>query len=342
MFARRILSALAVLLLAASPADAAEPLRKTNTEEVRIPSEPGVMLAGTLRLPARKGPCPVVILQPGSGLQKRGAYITLQQRLNDAGIATIDFDKRGTGQSTGIFTDTMQDMEADLAAAIKWLRGRSDIDGKRIALLGHSQGAAAAPIVAERDGALGAIVYLAGPVGERGTMFLDNMRRQLLETGHPAEATERVLGATRDWMEARERAAPADEVAQARRSLVVAFVQAGFDPAGAEGATKVLDSAQLLSMYEAAPGPALAHLRIPVLAIFAGREEGGGTPAAAATEALGENPDALVVQVPGAGHLFTYRPADAPPLVTPPGGRWLFPETLIAHWLIDRLAPEPR
>lgn len=346
MAARMVLNALAALLLmsgAASPAAAATsetPAPPTIAEEVRIPSESGVTLAGTLRLPGRKGPFPVVILRSGSGVQKRGAYFSLQERLNAAGIATIDFDKRGTGQSTGTFTDTMQEMEADLAATIRWLRLRGDIDGKRIALLGHSQGAAAAPIVAERDGGLAAIVFLAGPVGEAGTMFLDGMRAKLIAGGRTVDGADRVVAATRAWMEARRRATSSDEVARARGELIAAFTQAGFDPNGAEAATKVLDTAQVLSMYEAAPGPALAHLRIPVLAVLAGREETVLPATIAATTALAENPDALVVVVPGAGHVFVYRPADAPPFVTPPGGRWLFPEALIAHWLIDRLAPE--
>jgi uncharacterized protein len=345
MAAHKALAALAALLLTpgiAIPGAAATsgtPATPAIAEEVRIPSEPGVTLAGTLRVPGRKGPYPVVILRSGSGVQKRGAYLSLQQRLNAAGIATIDFDKRGTGQSTGTFTDTMQEMEADLLATIKWLRTRRDIDGKRIALLGHSQGAAAAPIVAERDGGLAAIVFLAGPVGEAGTMFLDGMRAQLIAGGRSGDAADRVVAATRTWMEARRLAAPGDAIAGARGALIAAFTQAGFDPKGAEAATKVLDTAQVLSMYESAPAPALARLRIPVLAVLAGREETVLSATGAATAALAENPEALVVVVPGAGHVFVYRPADAPPGVTPPGGRWLFPETLIAHWLIDRLTP---
>jgi len=277
-------------------------IAKGAIDEARIPSEQGVVLAATLRLPVRKGRHPVVIIQTGSGPNKRGAYLTLQRRLVNAGIATLEFDKRGVGQSTGTFTDTMHDMEADLAAAIGWLRARGDIDGERISLLGHSQGAAAAPIVADRDGRLAAIVFVAGPVGERGTMFLDEMRSQLIEGGRAADAADRVVAAARNWMEARSRSAPGDNVAQARIALVVAFIKAGFTPEGAEGATKVLDNPQLLSMYEIAPGPALAHLRIPVLAVLGGRDELIGASAPAAVAALAENPDALVIEVPGAGH----------------------------------------
>ncbi|WP_331027415.1 alpha/beta hydrolase family protein [Sphingomonas sp.] len=329
-------------MLASSPAAGqlaglatATPAAEEQVLDVRIPSAPGVILAATLRLPKRSGRYPAVILQTGSGPNTRGAYLTLQRRLIAAGIATLDFEKRGVGQSTGTFTDSMGDMETDLAAAIAWLRTRADIDGARIALLGHSQGAAAAPIVADRDGSLAAIVFLAGPVGDRGTMFLDGMRAQLIEGGRSPDAAESVVGAARIWMEARSRKAPGGEIVRARADLVAAFTRAGFPPQAAEGATKVLDTPQLLSFYEAAPGPALRRLRIPVLVVLAGRDEIVDPPGAAA--ALGENPNALVLTVPGAGHNFAYRPADAPPRTNPPGGRWLFPEPLIARWLTDWL-----
>lgn len=340
------LTALAALLLAPAPMPAAAPtassapIPRETVENVHIPSEPGVALAAALRLPKGKGPWPVVIVQAGTGPQKRGAYITLQQRLNAAGIATIDFDKRGTGESTGTFTDTLQDMEADIAAAIRWLRARGDIDGARIAVLGHSQGAAAASVVAERDGNLAGVVYLAGPVGVRGAIVLNPMRERLILSGRSPEAADAVVAAAGAWLEARSRTAPPGEIARLRSDLAAAFGKAGFGPGEAEGAIKVLDSAQFLSMYETSTAPALAKLRTPILAVFAGRDEGndGGTNSiVAAAAALADNPDALVVGVPGAGHVFTYRPANAAPYTNPPGGRWIFPETLIADWLIDRL-----
>ena len=341
-----ILVPLTAMLLASGPAaaqdaDAAPGASAAGgaIEEVRIPSEAGVVLAGTLRLPRGGGRHPVLLIQGGAGPTQRGGRPTLERRLVDAGIATIEFDKRGVGQSTGTFTDTMNDMVADLAATIGWLRARGDIDGRRIALLGHSQGAAATPVVAERDGGLAAIVLLAGPVGDRGLIILDGMRSELIQSGRTPDAADRVVAATRTWMEARSRAAPDNEIAQARAALVVAFAAAGFTPEAAEETTRSLDTPQLLSMYEIAPGPALARLRIPVLAVLAGRDEHAGGFAPAAVAALGENPDALVVEVPGAGHLFSYRPADAPPRTNPPGGRQLFPEALIAHWLTDRLVP---
>ena len=233
-------SAFAIALIPVTQATAEQTSQAAPSAlvDVRIPSAPGVVLAATLRLPAGKGPHPILIIQSGSGRSKRGGYVPLEHRLNDAGIATIEFDKRGVGQSTGIFTDTMQDMEADLPATISWLRKRPDIDRARIALLGHSQGAAALPEVADRDGRIAAIVFVAGPVGTRGTMFLDGMRAQLIEGGHSPASANQLVNATQSWMEDRSRGAPAPKIAKARAAVVAKFEAAGFSAADAEGATK--------------------------------------------------------------------------------------------------------
>ncbi|WP_294325849.1 alpha/beta hydrolase [uncultured Sphingomonas sp.] len=314
------------------------------TQDVRIPSVPGVVLAATLRVPVSKNRHPVLIIQTGSGPNKRGGFLPLEHRLNQVGIATIEFDKRGVGQSTGSYADTMQNMEADIEATISWLRKRSDIDGSRIALLGHSQGAAAVPEVAAQDGHLAAIVFLAGPVGQRGTMFLDRMQAQLVESGHTPEAAHHIITAVRNWMELRAQSARVEEVIRARAAVVAQFRNANFDAIEAEGATKVLDSPQLLSMYQAAPGTSLTRLKIPVLAVFGSRDEIVGDQANAAAAALADNPHALIIEVPGANHAFGYRYADSPPRESPNGGAWLslLPKALIADWLKQQLVDKPQ
>lgn len=235
-------------------------------------------------------------------------------------------------------------MEADLAATVSWLRKHPDIDGSRIALLGHSQGAAAVPEVAVRDGHLAAVVFLAGPVGQRGTMFLERMQAQLAESGHTPEASRQVVQAVGNWMELRTQRAGVDKIASARTVVVSRFKNANFSAEEAEGATKVLDSPQLLSMYEAAPGTALTRLNIPVLAVFGSRDEIVGDQVSAAAAALADNPRALIIGVPGANHTFGYRHADSPPRESPNGGAWLslLPKALIADWLKEQLVDKPQ
>jgi fermentation-respiration switch protein FrsA (DUF1100 family) len=133
-----------------------------------------VVLAGTLTVPATVTPPPVVLLLGGSGPQDRdGARVELPgyrpfrdltRALSSAGIAVLRLDDRGTAASSGRFAGaTTLDFASDAAAAVRWLRGRRDIDGARPALLGHSEGALVALIVAAGDSALSALVLLGAP-----------------------------------------------------------------------------------------------------------------------------------------------------------------------------------
>ncbi len=147
-----------------------------TAENVRIPTPGGFSLAGTLTRPlsahGRRVPC--VLTLSGSGPQDRdesiplvGGYRPFRQIAEacaTAGIAVLRFDDRGSGESGGVFAgSTTADFADDARAALAWARARSDIDGARVALLGHSEGALIAPMIAATDTAVRAIVLLAGP-----------------------------------------------------------------------------------------------------------------------------------------------------------------------------------
>jgi alpha-beta hydrolase superfamily lysophospholipase len=52
----------------------------------------------------------------------------LIKRLNAEGIAALEYDKRGIGQSTGIYREDLYRLTADAAAAVAAMRRRPDID----------------------------------------------------------------------------------------------------------------------------------------------------------------------------------------------------------------------
>ena len=112
----------------------------STATDVRISSEPGVVLAGTLYLPAghSKGPYPLAVLIEGNGPNKRGGFSEIIKRLSADGIAALEYDKRGVGQSTGTYEEHVERLTADARAAVAAMRHRSDIIGSRIALVGHS------------------------------------------------------------------------------------------------------------------------------------------------------------------------------------------------------------
>src|SRR5687768_12531460 len=72
-------------------------------------------------------------------------------------------DDRGTGSSRGTFRgSTSADFGEDIRAGLAYLRTRPEIDAKRLGLIGHSEGAVIAPIVATKEPDLRALVLLAG------------------------------------------------------------------------------------------------------------------------------------------------------------------------------------
>jgi len=171
-----VTAALALALLAAPIAQV----------EVRVPGPAGA-LAGTLTLPGEgRAPFPAVVTVTGSGAHFRDGNRTdepdyrpfrqIAERLARCGVATLRLDDRGVGGSAGdADAATAEDTAADTRAAVDFLRGRRDIDARRLGLVGHSYGGEIAPMVAAEDPSLAAVALLAGP----GRTFRETMRYQL-------------------------------------------------------------------------------------------------------------------------------------------------------------------
>ena len=144
-------------------------------EEVVVKTPAGHTLAGTLTLPksaSRTQPVSAIVTVTGSGPQDRDENIGLPgflpfRQLADAlarrGMAVLRMDDRGTGASGGTFKgSTSADFAEDVRAGLAYLRTRPEIRADRLGVLGHSEGALIAPMVAEKEPTLRAIVLLAG------------------------------------------------------------------------------------------------------------------------------------------------------------------------------------
>jgi len=166
---------LGAAMAAATTSYAAPPGAPYRAVDVMIPTPMGHRLAGTLSLPAgARGPVPAVVTISGSGLQDRDAAIPsvlgyrpfreMAGALAARGMAVLRVDDRGFGGSGGNpATATSADFADDARAALAWLRGRPEIDGARLGLIGHSEGGIIAPMIAVTDPALKGLVLLAGP-----------------------------------------------------------------------------------------------------------------------------------------------------------------------------------
>ena len=284
-------------------------LRPTEgATEVRMASEPGVTLAGTLHLPRDRGhtPYPLAILIQGHGPNGRGGYTEIIRHLNAHGIAALEYDKRGVGQSTGPYKEDLQRLTADAAAAVAAMRRNPEIDGSRIALIGHSQGGVIAPAVAAADPTIAAVVTLAGSVGDGLPYLRQAILNQMLAAGRPQGAAVPAVDAAMTLLQARIDQQDAATIARLRAAVVAQFEAAGFPRPAAESALAMIDTEEAWQADKLRSASDLKALQVPVLAVFGGKDPlvVAAVEAAEARAALAANPRGTVVVLDGLSHWF--------------------------------------
>ena len=170
----------------------------TGDEAATIPAL-GFNLGATLTRP-KTAPArvPVAILLAGSGIGDRDGVVAgvpilaqLAGRLADAGIMAVRYDKRGFGQSGGrAESATLLDYAEDVRTVVRWLAARKDVDAKRIAVIGHSEGAWVAMLAAAREDRIGALVTLAGAGSPGADLVMEQQQAALDQSQVPAPERE--------------------------------------------------------------------------------------------------------------------------------------------------------
>jgi alpha-beta hydrolase superfamily lysophospholipase len=137
-----------------------KPQERPSFEERDITFTNGpVTLSGTVLLPLTGDALPGVVFVHGSGAEGRWASRYLASQLASRGIASLIFDKRGVGTSTGDWRRaTLEDLATDGAAAVARLSQEPRVDARRVGLHGHSQGGTLAPLVAARSNTVAFVV----------------------------------------------------------------------------------------------------------------------------------------------------------------------------------------
>ncbi|WP_372784018.1 alpha/beta hydrolase family protein [Phenylobacterium sp.] len=290
-----------------------------RAEEVSFESAPGVRLAGTLTLPPGKGPFPAAVLITGSGAQDRDEaimghrpFMVLADALTRRGIAVLRTDDRGFAKSTGDFAKaTSEDFAADTAAGVAYLRGRKEIDGKRVGLIGHSEGGMIGPLVAAADPQIAFVVMLAGP----GVPTRELMTAQREAVGRTAGVSAEAIARNEVTMGRVEAAlAQPKDWDQAQADAAKVLTEAGMPASGATTTIRQLGSPWYKWFIAYDPRPTLRQLRCPVLALDGDKDvqvvSKQNLPAI--REALKDNPKAEVVELPGLNHLFQSADTGAP------------------------------
>ncbi len=139
------ISRLCLVLLLANPGQVASAEKEAAltarfaTTEVEFHNG-DVTLAGSLVVPSTEGPHPAIVFLHGSGPMTRASAASYSERYADLGFASLAYDKRGTGGSSGSWLSaSLADLARDAVAAMDWLEKRADIDPERIGFWGVSQ-----------------------------------------------------------------------------------------------------------------------------------------------------------------------------------------------------------
>ena len=172
-----------------------------ETEEVTFSNETdGATLAGTLTWPvgydrqSKKKPV-VVLFVSGSGQQNRDEelfghkpFLVMADYLARQGIATLRYDDRATGKSTGgdVKNATSEDFTRDAAAGLEFLRGQKKFS--RVGVLGHSEGGLIAFVLGAQK-KTDFIVSLAGPGVKGDTLLAVQSNKIMSLSGLPGVVT---------------------------------------------------------------------------------------------------------------------------------------------------------
>ena len=262
------------------------------------------VLKGTLVLPeGYTRETPVLIMVTGSGLQNRDEEIfehkpfaVIADALARAGIATLRYDDRGFGESTGdIINCTTEDLKNDALAGIGLLRERFD----KVGVIGHSEGGTIALMLAAEKKA-DFIVSLAGMVVSGAETLLWQNRVSLAAAGMSAESVDAYCKALSDVFDAGIAGKPAPSAAQ--YALPSALAQ------NLSAVTMQLQSPYLKYFVALDVRPLLSSVTCPVLALNGTKDMqvDAESNLEALRSGLPDNPYNKLERVEGVNHLFQH------------------------------------
>lgn len=190
-----------------------------QTIDTTFTAPDGAVMAATLTLPASIAPgsnVPAVVMVTGSGPQNRDEelfehkpFAVIADCLARNGIASLRYDDRGTGKSTGDFRSaTTATFKDDALSGIRFLRGVAPVG--KVGVLGHSEGGTIAFMIGA-GGEADFVVSLAG-MAESGKETLMRQNRHGISLLHlPATDVENSLSLIEKWFDTM--------AAQARRGV---------------------------------------------------------------------------------------------------------------------------
>lgn len=171
------------------PADGRFVLLRSPSQNVPYAVTPVRFQSGTVTLsgevygPRKPGRHPGVVFVHGSGDSNRADGAFYADQFARAGIATLVYDKRGVGESSGQWRDGgYEELAQDAHAALETLRRVASINPNRVGYVARSEGGWVAPL-AVRLGGSAFLGVISGPTVTVADEDVDSYRVALREAG---------------------------------------------------------------------------------------------------------------------------------------------------------------
>lgn len=163
-----------------------------QTIETTFAGRDGTPLAGRLLMPEGDGVVPLVVLVHGAETLSARRWDFMQRQLPAEGVAAFVYDKRGTGDSGGHYTQDYEVLADDAVAALAEARRLGGVRIGRAGFRGGSQGGWVVPLAATRtpvDFLVAAYGLAVSPVEEDREAVILQMQLK----GHGADVIESAL-----------------------------------------------------------------------------------------------------------------------------------------------------
>lgn len=289
------------------------PARAADREQSVAYRSGDVELAASLLLPNGPGPHPAAVIVQGSGESDRSNQWAraIADTIVESGFAVLLTDKRGSGESGGDWRLVgFEQLASDALAGITFLQTRSEIDSKRIGLVGLSQGGRVVPVAAAQSDSVAFVINLVGDAVSFAEQSAHEMANVARQAGLPEPMQRDVLRLnqaagrallTGDWAEYRR-------LNEAGLNSSWAPIAKGFPPVGDP----------IWVFYRKAfafdPMPYWTLVRQPVLVVYGEKDEADNVAVAESVRRLrfgfgvSAKPNHQIVVIPGVGHALGWTP----------------------------------
>lgn len=262
-----------------------------------------VTLSGTIVKPISDGDAPAIVFLHGSGPMTRAGFRSYAEEFAKLGIASIFYDKRGTGESEGSWvTVSIDDLANDALAAFELLKKEDGIDPTRIGVWGVSQAGWIASAMASKTSELGFMIIISGGGASPRESERFSYRMQMLFKGLNADEVEKGLAMVEQFFQYlagdMEREAFINQLDEADEKLGFLRDQLKNITPSAKNRTNW----SWVADYD--PANDIQQIKCPVLLMFGDQDVDQPTELAVKKwkQGLSDNDNTSIVVFPGAAH----------------------------------------